>query len=176
MKAKELAALLLQTPDLEVYIEEYNAPDFDDGFYSTSGCCGITRTPDGIFIDTCSIDCYPKSPSDKPSVGAIAIMMTDGQWFKLRMDQHDLSVLVDYSECGYICNYISWDDLYFSLCPDDIQDSWVREHMEETGSTHYTPEDVDYVKVLVDIDPETWNPEYKHFTFDEAIAYALENK
>lgn len=119
MKAKDLAALLLQTPDLEVYIEDYHCPDFDDGYHYTNGTNGVTRTPDGIFINLDSINHYPKSPSDKPQIGAIGIMMKDGNWFKLRMDEHDLSALRYYDENGYICNYISWHDDYYVLAPED---------------------------------------------------------
>lgn len=176
MKAKDLAALLLQTPDAEVYIEEYHCPDFDDGYHYTNETTGVTRTPDGVFIDICSIDKYPKSPSERPQIGAIGIMMKDGEWFKLRMDDHDLSVLADYANSGYICNYISWHDDYYTLCPIDIQDEWVQETMAKTGSTHYTPDEVDYVQILAGLDDETWNPIYIKLSFDEAIKYALEKQ
>lgn len=176
MKAKDLAALLLQTPDLEVYIEDYHCPDFDDGYHYTNGTTGVTRTPDGIFIDIDSVNHYPKAPSERPRIGTISIMMTDGEPFKLRQDDQDLSVLQDYVESGYICNYIGWHENYYILAPNDIEDDWVREHIEDASSTHYTPDEVDYVQILVGLEEETWNPIYIQLSFDEAIKYAMEKK
>lgn len=177
MKAKDLAALLLQTPDLEVYIEEYESPDFDDGYHYTNSCDGITQTPDGIFINTSIISgSEPRAPSNMPRIGTIDIMMKDREWFRFGYTYHDLSQLVDYSECGYICNYVSWEHGYYAISPVDIDDDWVQEHIQSSGNTHYEPDDVDYVRVLVGFDQTTWEPEYKHFTFDEAIQYALEKQ
>lgn len=174
MKAKDLAALLLQTPDADVYIEEYYSADFSDDYYYTSEATGVTKTPDGIFIDISSIESYPKSPSERPGIGTISIMMTDGAGFKLRQDDQDLSVLQDYAESGYICNYIGWHENYYILAPNDIEDDWVREHIEDASSTHYTPDEVDYVQILVGLEEETWNPIYIQLSFDEAIKYARE--
>ena len=176
MKAKDLAALLLQTPEAEVYIEEYYSADFSDSYYYTNGTSGVTCTPSGVFINTTDIDEYPKAPSDKPRIGAIGIMMKDGEWFKLRMDEHGLSVLADYANSGYICNYISWHDDYYVLCPSDFKDGWVQETIAKTGSTHYTPDEVDYVQILAGLDDTTWNPIYIKLSFDEAIKYALEKQ
>lgn len=172
MKAKYLAALLLQTPDLEVYIEDYHCPDFDDGYHYTNSTTGVTRTPDGIFINIESCDGYPKSPSEKPRIGTIAIMMKDGKWFKLSMDEHNLSVLKEYDESGYICHYIGWHDDYYILAPDDIADGWVKENIDKIGSTHYTPDEVDYVQVLVGLNDADWSPIYQNFTFEEAVKYS----
>lgn len=177
MKAKELAALLLQTPDLEVYVEDYNCPDFDDGHYYTNGTMGITLTPDGVFIDICSIDNYPKSPSDKPQIGSIDIMMNDGEWFKLNtQSEHDLSVLVEYADSGYICNYIGWHENYYVLAESDIDDEYVQREINNHLSTHYLPSDIDYVRILVGLDEYTWEPVYKQFSIEEAIEYAQGNQ
>lgn len=172
MKAKDLAALLLQTPDLEVYIEDYNSPDFDDGYYFTNSTTGVTRTPDGIFIDISSCEGYPKAPSDKPRIGTIAIMMKDGQWFKLRPDDSDLSVLKQFDESGYICNYIGWHEDYYIISEPDFPDEWLQGHINRSSSTHYVPSDVDYVQVLVGLNDEDWTPVYQKFTLEEAIKYS----
>ena len=173
MKAKDLAALLLQTPELEVYIEDYHCPDFDDGYHYTNSTTGVTRTPDGIFINISSCEGYPKAPSEKPRNNSISIMMNDGEWFKFRDNENTLSVLRDYSEYGYICNYVDWHNDYWILAQEDSKDGWIQEHM---NSTFYSPEQIDYVQIQVGLDEATWNPIYIQLTLEEAIKYATEKK
>lgn len=179
MKAKDLAALLLQTPDLDVFVEDYHSPDFDEGYYYTNTTTGITRTPDGIFINIETLDRNipdPKAPSEKPKINTIAIKMKDDKWFKLSLNDHNISVLRDFNEYGYICHYIGWHDDYYVLAADDCPEEYIQEKINDSSSTHYTPEQVDYVQILVGLDEVTWNPIYIQLSFDEAIKYAVEKQ
>lgn len=174
MKAKELADILLKNPEKEVYIEVYHAPDFDDGFYSTERISGTEKTPDGIFLHSTPtpITEAPRSPSNKPQIDDISIMMADGEWFLLPEHDCNLSTLRDYAEMGYICNYIGWHENYYVLAELDIDDEYVQREINNHLSTHYLPSDIDYVRILVGLDEDTWKPVYKQFSIEEAIEYA----
>lgn len=172
MKAKDLAELLLKTPDANVYIEEYNSPDFDDGYYYTNGIEGVQKTPDGIFLTLGDDDENVKAPSDIPKVNCIRIFMTDGTWFKFGSNSGSTDDLNLFNECKYISNYVGWHDATYTLYEKGtITDGYVYDKINSTGNTSYTCEDVDFVEILTEYDEDTWELTWQKFKFDEALEF-----
>lgn len=173
MKAKDLADLLLKTPDANVYIEGYNSPDFDDGYYYTNGIGGVQKTPDGIFLTLSDDDDqYPKAPSDIPKMNSIRIFMKDGTWFKFGSNDGTTDDLVYFDECKFISNYVGWHDGTYTLYEaGSITDGYIYDEINKTGNTSYTCEDVDFVEILTEYDAYTWEITWQKFKFEEALEF-----
>lgn len=176
MKAKELAALLLEYPDLEVYQEEhFSYEDGDHGSYANS-VIGIAVTPSGIFFGTgdCQND-NVQTPSDCPRIHHFTIVLDDDTVFKVGSNT-ELYQLCEYAEYGYMSNYVSWNDNYWILCEKDIPDGHIQAEMQHVWNTHVTPDRVKYVEISVAVDPVTWEVSYERFTLEGAIQFAEEQR
>lgn len=173
MKAKDLADLLLKTPDANVYIEGYNSPDFDEGYYYTNGIEGVQKTPDGIFLTLSDDDQYPKAPSDIPKVNSIRIFMTDGTWFKFGSNTGTTDDLVYFNECKYISNYVGWHDATYTLYEEgSLTEGYVYDKINSAGgNTSYISKEVDFVEILTEYDKDTWELTWQKFKFEEALEF-----
>lgn len=174
MKASELAAKLMETPDLEVFYEEYNCPEFSDGFYWTSGVNGVQITPDGVFITTESLsDAYNniKTPSNTPVLESISVHIKDGivpfNIFPLDTDRGDdngkyfFQELLDHNMCfGYL------DGVSYSL-----SETLKTEEVDYNNVVNCS--DVEKVQVLTSYDPVTWEPTYTDYTWEDAKNYFI---
>lgn len=179
MKAKELAALLLQTPESEVYFETLQFDSYGDSYNQTHKVRGLGEsTPDGIFIehDYLGMREHVKTPTNKPIIGSARI--------KLDSFVHD--------HLPSDCNYSSgpsdldtgsfWEELfregqYYSYVSNG--DSVIFEHSTKVSNslgydygdrTVYSAEDVEYVEVLTELD-DLWNETWIKMSFEEAYEY-----
>jgi hypothetical protein len=172
MKAKDLADLLLKTPDANVYIEDYNSPDFDDGYYYTSSINGVQKTPDGIFLTLSDDNEHPRAPSDVPKLTEIRIRMTDGTWFKFGSDAGTIDDLVYFNECKYISTYVGWHEGTYTLYEEgSLTDGYVYDKIDSTGNTSYTTNYVDFVEILTEYNEDTWEVTWQKFKFEEALEF-----
>lgn len=175
MKASELAAKLMENPDLEVYYEEYNSPDFSDGFYWTSGVDGVQITPDGVFITTNCLRCdfdNLKTPSTIPRIDTVTIHIKDGlvpfNFFPLDSERGDDAGKYMFQE------FLDYDVIYGHSDGVSYHLSEKLETKEENYSTHnINTSDVEKVTVLTSYDPVTWEPSYTDYTWDEVKEYFI---
>lgn len=173
MKAKELAALLLQNPDADVFYEGYSSQDFGDSFNFSESVVGVQTTPSGIFISTEYIESNePLAPSDKPKTGAVRIQLFDGTWFRVGDNGCDVSNLRDFMENGYICNYVDWHSGTWLLTTPDFTDGgYIDEKMGQIDTTHYTTDDVLHVEVITEVPEDTWKPVWQKFKWEEVLEF-----
>lgn len=172
MKAKELAELLLKTPDADIFIENYTIPDFGDSFYDSESVIGIKQTPSGIFLSTEPLDYYPVSPSDIPKLNHIRIFMTDGTWFKFGENSGSIDDLKYFDEYKYISNSVGWHEGTYTLYQEgSITDEYIYDKINSTGNTSYTNNEVDFVEILTEYDKDTWEVVWQKFKFDEALEF-----
>lgn len=174
MKAKELAELLLQTPDANVYIEILHTSDWDDNWHETSTITGVQKTPSGIFLKDEYLEVEPRHcPSTKPVISTVGFRMKDGKWFPYRNDDpYNIYDLIQYKKDQYLICYGDFLGQTYILTPADNNDEYIVGELAESRVKHYTPEDIDYVEVLVGIDEETWVPVTQHLTLSAAISLA----
>lgn len=175
MKASELAAKLMETPDLEVFYEEYNSPEFSDGFYWTTGVNGIQITPDGVFITTDSLgDEYNnlKTPSNTPQIDTVTIHIKDDivpfNIFPLDSERGDDAgkfLLQEFLDYGMIYGYR--DGVSYSL-----SDTLKTDEVDRCNHTINTS-DIEKVTVLSSYDPVTWEPSYTDYSWEDVKAYFI---
>lgn len=172
MTAKELAELLLQTPDLEVFTEECHVPDFSDAYYSVEKVIGITKTPDGIFINSEYIQFKePRSPSQKPQIGSVRIMLNDGKWFYEGNDGLSARNLRDFIEEGFFITYGCWNQDNWLMYDESKVDDYISSKIEDTETEPYNSTEVKYVEILTEVHPDTWHETWQKFTFEEALEF-----
>ena len=159
MKAKDLAALLMQNPEMEVYHEHMHIDDMCDSYYSPENVSGIEITPSGVFISTERMDYNSqqeiKTPHNKPRIGAIENVV-----FPFYNAYEDPTTGEDlFRELLEDGQVYGQNGTVFTLDPNYEPDhnTW----------QFYTPQDVMEVKVLTDLD-DNWNPVYTSMTFEEA--------
>ncbi|EAZ2022982.1 hypothetical protein BZF66_06685 [Salmonella enterica] len=172
MTAKELAELLLQTPDLEVYTEECHVPDFSDAYYSVEKVIGITKTPDGIFINNEYISGKePRSPSQKPQIGSVRIMLKDGQWFRQGNDGLSVHNLHDFIEYGFFITYGGWNSENWLMYDESRVDDYISSKIEDTETEPYSSIEVQYIEILTEVHSDTWHETWQKFSFGEALEF-----
>lgn len=177
MKAKELAELLLQNPEQEVYLEVTNYDDWDCSvYYTPSEVVDIQTTPSGIFIkhnsmyrqDTTGL----KMPSTEPVIGALKVVLNDPilemKVFCSEDAQHVQSFVEE------LLNYKSishWE----SLIHEDVRFVSENSNVDYSTDNGYiiSPDDCTY-EVLTSYDKD-WNCTYTEMTYDEMTAYAHSN-
>lgn len=179
MKAKELAALLLQNPEDEVYIETLQSSSDGDYYHQTNKISGIAeRTPAGTFINMewMSIREEIKSPSTKPLIGAARIKLDsylydflpcDDSWDSGRSDLDNGSFWHElFTDGYYYCYVYNGDSVIFEHSTEIAHDIGYN-----YGDRHvFTPEDVEYVEVLTSID-ENWEQTWTRMTYEDAYEY-----
>lgn len=182
MKAKELAALLMQNPEMEVYHEDMHIDDMCEVYYSAENVTGVEITPSGVFISTEHIDFDDrqeiKTPHNKPRIGTIDLVFHQERL--VEYDEDDGSIVTDVENVVFPFynayeDPTTGEDFFRELFEDGQvygQDGTVfvlDPNYEPDHNTwqFYTPEDVMEVKVLTDID-DAWNPVYTSMTFEEA--------
>lgn len=180
MKAKELAELLLQNPEDEVFIETLQSDSCGDFYHQTHKIGGIAeRTPDGTFINMDWIairDMEIKSPSTKPLIGAARIKLDSLLYEYLPCDDHWDSRRSDldngefwrelFVDGHYYCYVYNGDSVVFEHSTK-IKDSVGLDYGDRTV---YGADDVEYVEVLTALDDE-WNETWVEMTFEEAYDY-----
>lgn len=173
MKASELAALLLQNPDADVYVQTCHSSIYGDWYNLAESCNGITSTPSGTFIDISSVprEMDIKKPCDIPLIGASRI--------KLDSTVHDfLPVTRDYDDYisdldnGWFWTELKTEGYYYSFISDseNVIFNYNAEYQTDyqVQDEHvYTVDDVQYVEVLTELDSE-WNETWTRMSFEEA--------
>lgn len=172
MKAYELADLLLQNPEQDVFITHLVHDDYGDSYYDSLEITGIdSTTPSGLFL---SADPIKRStnvlkPTDKPIIGSVRIKLhnCNDEYFTCESDYYgDISCLDD----GWFWRELINEGYYSAY--RSYAESIVFEHIS-TGIDHgdvtvYTPEDVEYVEVLTDLDENDWTCTWTKMTYKEA--------
>jgi|AGFT01.1.fsa_nt_gi hypothetical protein len=173
MKAKDLAALLLENPEADVFHEGYYTQDFGDSFHFSERVVGIQTTPSGFFISTEYIENNdPLAPSDKPQVGAVRIQLFDGTWFRCGEQGCNVSNLRDFMENEYICNYVDWHSGTWILTVPGYSDGgYIDGKIGELHTTHYTTDDVLHVEIITEVPDDTWKPVWQKFKWEEALEF-----
>lgn len=170
MKAKELAELLLQNPESNVYIEELKLVDFGDSYYSTEKVEGIEITPDGVFIKSTHVENQYelKRPSTKPKVGTFIIELDTG----LKIDYTDLDKYESEYPSASNFNYsVSTGEFHFyhedEITIIALDDSVKNMYNDDTRYVVYDISSVEKFNILTNFDEE-WNCTWKEMTFEEA--------
>ncbi len=182
MKAKDLAALLMQHPEMEVYHEHMHIDDMCEAYYSPENVSGIEITPSGVYISTERIDYNSqqeiKTPHNKPRIGAIDLVFHQDRLVEYDEDDGTTRTDVENVVFRFYNAYedpTTGEDFFSELLNDGEvygQNGTVfvlDPNYEPDHNTwqFYTPEDVMEVKVLTDLD-DNWNPVYTSMTFEEA--------
>ena len=184
MKAKDLAELLLQNPDLDVFVEEMRDTRDGDYYYHPSEVGSVQLTPSGVFLTLSVVD-YKSSldiqnPHKKPVLYSTKIKLEDHDPLYPEMipeyfpcigdgyDEHDdlttgyfWQSLMDY---GYYESYIPGENKVYFITTDPP------EYADE-DSDIYIPEDVLSVEVLTHVDDATWDCTWSTMTFEEAYEF-----
>lgn len=185
MKAKDLAALLMQNPEMEVYHENWHSDDMCEVYYSPEIIDGIEITPSGVFIKTASVDFNDsreiKLPSNKPIIGTIDLVFHQER--QIDTEDADGEPVVDVTNVVFPfynsdSQPMHGNDFFRELLEDgevygcDGNVFALDENYEPDHNTwqFYTPEDVMEVKVLTSFD-EQWNVQYTSMKFEEAKKY-----
>ena len=179
MKAKELAALLLQNPEDEVFIETLQSDSCGDYYHQTHKLSGLAeRTPDGTFLnmDWMSIREEIKTPSNKPLIGAARIKLDsleynflpcDDNWDSRRSDLDNGEFWRELFRDGhYYCYVYNGDSVIFEHSTK-VDDSVGLDYGDRTV---FGAEDVEYVEVLTALD-DNWNETWIKMSFEEAYEY-----
>lgn len=198
MKSHELAKLLLEQPDLEVFAEVESWGELGRQF-NTVNFDGKTQiTPSGIFLSPAKFfkkGFSDKSPNDEPVLGSFLLFMSDGLVLKHKNDGSRISErTVKYlstgeskdkpptvSICGQHIITVEHDNHMVFHRPYEShivlvtnKETYEQNPLYSSDDTKYEHrylEDIDYVKVLVSYDELTWKPEYKSMSYAEALAY-----
>lgn len=174
MTAKELAEILLRTPDKQVYIEEHHAPEFSDWYTSVSTIDGSVESPDGIFLQYSSMEYEEekklKAPHNVPKIDSIRMFQTvDGVEEEILSSEHD--------DCALNLHDLMSDMEYYGEVSlyNDGEYIYIRKETTNPKECDY-PEiltsEITRIQVIVTIDDQ-WEPVYKDMTFDEAEQYFL---
>lgn len=178
MKAKDLAALLLQNPELDVYHEDYHMPEYSDGFHTVESVDGIKITPGGIFLDMNYIQGDTdnlKPPSQKPRIDSFRIKLNDDEfpYFMIGYDSDE--------DGHYFFEHFLNSDSYHSYV---YNNTWMlydenaelseyhQNKLDETGIERFSLSDVEYVEVLTSFDDQ-WVPSYDKMSFADAMQYYI---
>lgn len=192
MKSHDLARKLLSLPDLDVFSENkvHGNPNWEFHTHRHDG--EVTITPTGLFLgsEIHNKSYTDRSPNDEPVIGSYMIFLSDGT--VLKDDRRDDSRI-----CTPTVKFLSTGESRtqeYGFHNMDIHDNckvYHRTHEKnivlvtnkETYETqplyvdsdenfvHHYVEDIDYVKVLVSYDKDTWCPEYKAMSYWDAVAY-----
>lgn len=176
MKAKELAKLLLEHPEMDVFNEEYHVPEYSDGYNSVNSLNGITITPGGVFLNFNYLPGdtdYLKPPSLKPEIDTFRI--------KLKDTEHPYFCIRDEDDGKYFFEHFLNENAYYSyvcsntwiLYDENAElDDYTTNKLDELWVEKFTLEDVDYVEVLSSFDDQ-WVSTYDKMSFSEAMQYYI---
>lgn len=197
MKSHELAKKLLSMPELDIFTEvTYQGnPNWE---YKTVKFEGDTTiTPEGIFLEPARFfvkqDDF-RSPNDEPVVGSFLIFFNDGLVVRERFGDSRLSqATVKYISDGksttheygsYNMEVHNNHNVYHRAHEVNIVLVTNKETYEakplyasdDTNYEHRYIDDIDFVKVLVSYDPETWTPQYDKMTYEDAVEFGKKLK
>lgn len=179
MKAKELAELLLQNPEDEVFIEILQSSSDGDYYHQTHKLSGLAeRTPDGTFLnmDWMSIREEIKTPSNKPLIGAARVKLDsylydflpcEDSWDSRRSDLDNGEFWRELFNSGYYYCYVYNGDSVIFEHSTEMNPNLGRDYVDRHV---FTPEDVEYVEVLTALD-ENWDQTWTRMTYEEAYEY-----
>lgn len=185
MKASELAELLLQTPDEEVYFVTAECDRDGDYYYHAHSIKGKEHTPDGLFLTHDSLwrhngDFIPRMPCDTPSLG----------YAKIKLKNRDPDYQLEYypEEDTYSeDNTSSLHTLYFwrEIQVDGYQMTYhddgcavliyskEPEYMDDDAEV-FKVDDIEHVEVITSVHPDTWEVETTIMTFQEAYDFCTD--
>lgn len=180
MKAKELAELLLKTPDLDVFIQEMQCDRDGDYYYTASTIDGVLmETPSGIFLANNSLGWEEtiKKPSDIPPIGEARIKLNEEKtgfdYFPVHRQyasgDTDLETGWFWTELQNEGHYYSYQDYDTDVVLQSADKPY--EHYNDYDAfdtVDFT--DIEYVEVRIGINPD-WSEVWEQMSFEEAIQY-----
>lgn len=183
MKAKDLAALLLQNPEMEVFYEDYIHVDFGDSYHTVKSVDGVNVTPGGVYLDINYIqnknEFGLKPPSSCPVIDTIRIKLDDEEFPYLPFEENSSDnygeyFFRDYAEEKTFYTFSGSEKfiLYDSSVDESSRCDYTNKEIEDNFSIIFDISKVEYVEVLTSFDDQ-WNPTYTNMTFDEAMSYFL---
>jgi|SRR6478609_730848 len=192
MKSHDLARKLLSLPDLEVYTElQYlGNPNWEFKTEKLEG--DIKITPTGLFLETGKFYVKghsDKSPNDEPVIGSYLVFFNDGVILKDRSDErrvvtptvkslstgesrtHEYGSYNMEIHDNYKVFHRSHDANVVLVTNKETYEANPLYKNDDPNFEHRYVDDIDYVKVLVAYDPDTWYPTYQHMTYWDAVNY-----
>lgn len=180
MKAKELAELLLKTPDAEVFIEESQCDRDGDYYYTASAIDGIlTSTPSGIFLISNPTDWNSnvKNPSDAPIVGEARIKLNEEKTGYDYFPVHRQYASGDTDlETGWFWNELANEGHYYSYQDYDVDvvlqfpDNPYEHYNNDDDFDIISTEDIEYVEVRTALNKD-WTEVWEQMSFEEAVQF-----
>ena len=157
MKSHELAKLLLSQPNLEIY--HYDA---ESDLHYQNFDNRLMVTPSGIFttVKPTSVSENVLTPYETPLLGHVQIFFKDGTITPKLEGSHIQTVLN--LESGLIFN-IPYEKPIVLLGKNQSAPSG------NQNAVWYTPDDIDFISVLTEYDPNTWHETWENMSYDEAI-------
>lgn len=170
LTSHQLAALLLEQPDVPVYNESMES-DRDGDYHSYNSIVnGLEVTPDGVFIKLVRMEYHEceklLSPSKKTVIDTISVKMKDYcDAIYLPMDTNSPTFFENLLSSG---RYYGFDQYSYQGAT-----LWWADYTGERSSDDYTINDVDHVLLVTGYDSE-WNSITTKLQFEEAFQYFVQ--
>lgn len=157
MKSHELAKLLLSQPNLEIY--HYDA---ESDLHYQNFDNRLMVTPSGIFttVKPTSVSENVLTPYETPLLGHVQIFFKDGT-ITPKLEGSSIQTVLNL-ESGLIFN-IPYEKPIVLLGKNQSAPSG------NQNAVWYTPDDIDFISVLTEYDPNTWHETWENMSYDEAI-------
>ncbi|BBM62080.1 TPA: hypothetical protein ACT2UD_004722 [Escherichia coli] len=157
MKSHDLAKLLLSQPNLEIY--HYDA---ESDLHYQNFDNKLMVTPSGIFttVKPTSVSENVLTPYETPLLGHVQIFFKDGT-ITPKLEGSSIQTVLNL-ESGLIFN-IPYEKPIVLLGKNQSAPSG------NQNAVWYTPDDIDFISVLTEYDPNTWHETWENMSYDEAI-------
>ncbi|WPK20581.1 hypothetical protein [Salmonella phage SD-15_S21] len=157
MKSHDLAKLLLSQPNLEIY--HYDA---ESDLHYQNFDNKLMVTPSGIFttVKPTSVSENVLTPYETPLLGHVQIFFKDGT-ITPKLEGSSIQTVLNL-ESGLIFN-IPYEKPIVLLGKNQSAPSG------NQNAVWYTPDDIDFISVLTEYDPNTWHETWETMSYDEAI-------
>lgn len=187
MKSHELAKLLLEQPDLEIFVETERREGTGRSYHSSALQPKFEITPDGLFVDVQDL-VDGKPPQHIPVIGSYFVHFKDGTITPARLpnvSKHQVPTVQFFStgevrEVEYGSYNLEKCDCYQVLrmgLEKAIILSTNDEYFDQLDPVYTENKrvmrlcDVSHISVLTSFDQDTWNCTYTDMTYDEVMAY-----
>ena len=157
MKSHDLAKLLLSQPNLEIY--HYDA---ESDLHYQNFDNKLMVTPSGIFttVKPTSVSENVLTPYETPLLGHVQIFFKDGT-ITPKLEGSSIQTVLNL-ESGLIFN-IPYEKPIVLLGKNQSAPSG------NQNAVWYTPDDIDFISVLTEYEPNTWHGTWETMSYDEAI-------
>lgn len=187
MKSHELAKLLLEQPDLEVFVETERREGEHRSYHSSALQPKFEITPDGLFVDVRDL-VEGKPPQLIPVIGSYFVHFKDGTITPSRLPgvrKHEVPT-VQFFSTGEV-RVVEYGSYNLEKCDSfqvlrmgleqDIILSTNDEHFDKLDAVFTDGKrvmrlcDLSHISVLTSFDPDTWKPTYTDMSYDEMLAF-----